>query len=173
MHRTDRASRIMSDVLTSLQGTDLARARELFFDCPNLCSVTRKLHRYLTPIAMVDGEHLFLRSLVRGLEATQDKKGDDAVRAFLLSLKVTAEDLARVRFSVQDKRGAWLIWDYDRPLSDLMERHGRSVVQVRNRDRAEWLVPPSLFITLLANICTARDLQLARIGADHQAEAAA
>lgn len=154
--------RILED---ALRRTSLARhARAIFEACPNLERISARFAGYVTPHAVgEDGAPLLDRayaSAVAAYRGTSDPRA--GIAAYIRALADTSEELARLRLSVQDSDGHWIIWAYDEPLSKLLNAHRREVVQTRVRPKP---APPGpIAIKLLAAICSTADLQVAGIG---------
>lgn len=129
------------------------RANETFAADSNLEFLAGNFVNFITPHLYVDGQSLAEVTLVKAFQSFAEADARYKSRAFVEALAESVDTLTKVRVSVQDCDGLWMIWAYNEPLQELLDRHKTKVLQIKPRDNAVGRTP--VLVKLLAAIATA------------------
>lgn len=138
----------------------------LFVSWPNMRLMAMRACWYLSPYLFVEGENLLARALSRAFEEANDPSRcwtDEEHRSFVLTLQDELVPwLSRIIVYVRKRGDDWVVWDYEKPLMNLLQELGREAVEVKLADAPK--NAEGIRLKLLSHICTASDVEIARIG---------
>lgn len=139
-------------------------ARQLYLLWPKLKTASQKLCGYITPLVIVEERPLLEHILARAIDAAVGECHQQQFKAFVGTVAVAAQELRGHQISIQDSDDNWIIWDFERPILELLREHGREAVQVR--PRASAFDAGAVTLAVLTRVFTIKDLMLADLGLD-------
>lgn len=137
------------------------RANEAFATDSNLEVIAANFVHFITPQLFVEGGSLAEMTLTKAFQAFVDSEHGDKARSFVETIVASVDSLVRIRISVQDCDGLWMIWSYNEPLQDLLDKHKTEVLQIKSR--AIFAPRTPLLVKMLAAISTAEYMGMAQL----------
>lgn len=137
------------------------RANETFASDSNLELIAANFIHFVTPQLFVEGGSLAEMSLIRAFQSFAQAEQRDKSREFIETLVASVDSLVRIRVSVQDCDGLWMIWAYNEPLQELLDRHKTQVLQIKQRTVFAPRTP--LMVKMLAAITTTEYMGIAQL----------
>lgn len=134
-----------------------SKANDLFLNHPILENISTNFVQYVTPLLLVDGKGVAIETIRNAFSACEDVDHSGKPRAFIESIVGSADVLKHLRVSVQDCDGLWMIWSYNEPLQQLLDKHRAHVLQIKQRPIPANRTP--LLVKMLAAISSTEHME--------------